>query len=202
MPELRDEEDHMLALSVNTFAKRSDGTINPGRIPRNIDEQEGVMELQPVGMDGMNKNPLMGGAERSVDMDGMNKTPVRGGVGLDGMPAGDVIPNGRKTMKAARKINEPSGLSSNILANGSKLLLGVGAKGSILQSRACPNIQSPKRVTPMEIDPPLSKKKQKRKQVVKNGKEKNPPSQQLLTNMWKSTGDSNRMEQQGEKKMN
>ena len=74
VPELREEEDHTLALSVNTFAKRSDGTINPGRIPRNIDEQEGVMELQPVGMDGMNKNPLMGGAERSVDMDGMNKT--------------------------------------------------------------------------------------------------------------------------------
>ena len=71
----------------------------------------------------------------------------------------------------------------------------------MLQSRACPNIQSPKRITPMEIDPPLSKK-QKRKQVVKNGKEKNPPSQQLLTSMWKSIGDSNKMEQQGEKKMN
>ena len=69
VPELREEEDHTLALSVNTFAKRSDGTINPGRIPRNIDGREVVMELQPVGMDGMNKNPLIGGAKRSVDMD-------------------------------------------------------------------------------------------------------------------------------------
>ena len=134
-------------------------------------------------------------------MDGMNKTPVRGGIGLDGMPAGDVIPNGRKTMKAARKINEPSTSRSNNLTNGSKLLLGVGAKGSMLQSRACPNIRNPKRITQMDIDPPLSKK-QKRKQVVKNGKEKNPPSQQLLTSMWKSIGDSNKMEQQEEKKMN
>ena len=80
VPELREEEDHRLELSVNTFAKRSDGTIRPGMISGDINGQSVEAVVHPVGMDQMNKNPLMGGFERSVSMDEMNKAPTRGGM--------------------------------------------------------------------------------------------------------------------------
>ena len=181
VPELREEEDHRLDLSVNTFGKRSDGSIRAGMI-------SGV--VQPVGMDQMNKNPLMRGFERSVSMDEMNKAPTRGVGELNKEPAVAVegIPTRTQTKKAPRKTKELMGPKGGTLASGSKLQLGMGASESMLQSRACPNFQSPKRSNPMQSNSPTPKRTRMRKSKVL-------PAQQLLTNIWKNVDENNKSEE-------
>ena len=64
--ELHESETHTLDLSVNPFARRSDGTIKASMTgmmyaENNAPNVDGVDE-QSVGLDGMNKDPLGGGA--------------------------------------------------------------------------------------------------------------------------------------------
>ena len=70
----------------------------------------------------------------------------------------------------------------------SRFVLGGGAKMELMTSRACPDNNSPKRPTPMELDTPTPPKRKRR------GNKKNvmiPPNQQRLTDVWKwSSGDA------------
>ena len=111
-------------------------------------------------------------------MDGMNKTPIPGG--------GDCLMNAvgkRKTKIATRRasLNGEGKL-------GLKLLLGEGASSQLLETRACPEVSSPKRPSPMEIDQaePTPSKRKKRGRSVKSKLVTNQPR---ITDVWKPEED-------------
>ena len=71
--------------------------------------------------------------------------------------------------------------SSNKMGGGSKgwkLSLGKGASRDVLEERACPTGQSPKRATPMEVDHTTPSKKKKKERKVDS-------KQKLITEVWK-----------------
>ena len=197
--ELWEEEEHILDLGENAFAKKEVGQNSCSKIK------------WPAGMNDMNKVDCReDGGERSVDMDGMNKVvneeeEIGRSVGMDGMNkekerGGAVmgsltdskasIEGGTRKKKIARRGWTDSDKKTPTL---SKLVLGSKAEKDILNSRACPDIQSPKRPTstPMEIDQHTPLKKR----VKKGGKKiplATPSNQPLLTEVWKKKEDKER----------
>ena len=145
--------------------------------------------LQNVGMDGMN-NGIKEEDEvttdlRAVGMNGMNKAQNRGGG--SGMNEGLVLNKADVEKKRCAKV----AMRRMSLNSGSKpkldlkIQLGKNATGHLLESRACPGAQSPKRPTLMEVDyqlptPPKRKKKEERLVPKQQLKQK----QKLITDVW------------------
>ena len=139
-----------------------------------------------VGMDGMNKSPERGESDkRPVGMNGMNKAQNRGGG--SGMNEGLVLNKADVEKKRCAKV----AMRRMSLNSGSKpkldlkIQLGKNATGHLLESRACPGAQSPKRPTLMEVDyqlptPPKRKKKEERLVPKQQLKQK----QKLITDVW------------------
>ena len=171
--EMQEQNAHTTSLAENPFAK-SDAKNTGGK-------QADVVATRSVGMDGMNKDLFPGGEQgssRAVGMDGMNKTPMRGG--------GDCLMNAvgkRKTKIATRRasLNGKGKL-------GLKLLLGEGASSQLLETRACPEVSSPKRPSPMEIDQ-AEPTPSKRKKRGRSEKSKLVTNQPRITDVWKPEED-------------
>ena len=114
----------------------------------------------------------------------MNKAPL-GGVGSN-ITEGQKKPLGKNRLflRATRKSQKSSGELHEGEDAMPKLILGLNASNSTLKEKACPNVQSPKRPIPMEIDPTTPKSK-RRMTTRKTRLASQPPNQQLLTNLWR-----------------
>ena len=234
--ELWEEEEHILAIGENTFAKKdvedvnqepcsnlkwSDDAIGFNNGPDIVVKQSGGMDgmnknesvmvdsKQSVAMDGMNK--IAGEEEkgkRSVVMDGMNKEKERGGVMVEQKDDGPTVVDKGLTLKedniktlnegGARKKKTARRLRMDSLDKPptlGKLVLGSRAEVDMLNTRACPGIQSPKRPKSslMEIDQPTPPKRRRSekemvRRVPKGGRKiplSLPSNQPLLTEVWK-----------------
>ena len=122
-----------------------------------------------------------GGKRRPVGMDDMNKTPA-GGVGEIGLGCGAVK---KRIVKSAVRRNTIScGEDTSKIRKDVKISihLGKGAGKELLSSRACPLSQSPKRVTPMDIDVETPTMKRKKREYRK--KSNIDGNQKLITDVW------------------
>ena len=195
VPELSENHDHTPDISVNKFAEKDQVSANKESVVALTQNarDDGVNEMnksppggrnQAVGMDGMNKKPLRGGI-RSVGMDGMNKTPS-GGVGEHKVANDESEHSGARLKRTPRRKLNLNGEGSKCPSL-SRFVLGGGVKMELMTSRACPDANSPKRQTPMEVDTPTPPKRKRR--ITKNVMI--PPNQQRLTDVWKwSSGDA------------
>ena len=196
--EMREQEVHTLNLSENSFSKKSNGTKSGDQAVgmdgmNKIPSGKRLESSRAVGVDGMNKTPLGEKLEcnRAVGMDDMNKTPIGGGNGEvlvnDANVAGG---NNRKILVGGRRLSVDEMKKVKKGTSSQRLYLGKKATGDILSSRACPDGCSPKRTTPMDIDPsPLSKKKKRenaKKPKTVASRIILPQNQQRLTDLWKS----------------
>ena len=169
---------------------------------------EQVKVSRSVDMDGMNKDPLQGGVQvdgvldrkegskedvggardgsGAAGMNEMNKTPMRGG-GNEQLKVFE-----RKKAKATRRVSDADKGKVSI-----RLQLGEQASKKLLDARACPSAPSPKRPTPMEVDPPSTPANKKRKS--KHGRNKTAPDQRLITDVWNKRR-NDKKEEDGERR--
>ena len=122
----------------------------------------------------------------AAGMNEMNKTPMRGG-GNEQLKVFE-----RKKAKATRRVSDADKGKVSI-----KLQLGKQASKKLMDSRACPSAPSPKRPTPMEVDPPSTPANKKMKS--KHGKNKIAPDQRLITDVWNKRR-NDKKEEDGERR--
>ena len=201
--ELQEHESHAITLSENPFSKK-DTAVNVNGAA-GMDEMNkttgGVGEKPPseegngtVDMDEMNKtpagvdlSPTREGGNGAVGMDEMNKTPL--GVGGESF-IGQVEFNATSTSRGAPNVKRLIKFGGRKLSTGgkkekldSRLIIGVGASGAALSVRGCPEGQSPKRPSNVDINQVSSATKRRRrgkKALLEASKD-----QQTLTKMWK-----------------
>ena len=93
-----------------------------------------------------------------------------------------VTTKGRRIVSGGRRYTMASGedIMKSKMLNNIKTKLGKGASREVLDSRACPLNQSPKRAIPMEVDVRTPTKKKKRERCQSNRIES---GQRLLTEL-------------------
>ena len=98
----------------------------------------------------------------------------------------------RRKAKATRRVSDADKGKVSI-----KLQLGKQASKKLMDARACPSAPSPKRPTPMEVDPPSTPANKKMKS--KHRKNRTAPDQRLITDVW-NKGKSDMKEEDGDRR--
>ena len=120
----------------------------------------------------MNKDPLGGGMGKHI---GERITEAKK-EGEDKEEKEKIL--GRVVMVGKRKVVKGKPHHSGTKP---KLVLGNKADVSLMASRACPDVQSPKRPTPMEVDVPTPPKRKRRSKPTNIPS----PNQKLITEVWR-----------------